>query len=88
MLKFLLFVIITVASIGFDRLEYDVIENAVFANITIRLTGMTNKEIVVLVSTADGSAICTFEFLPYAECCLKTICTCLDRYIHAEYVED
>ena len=67
MLKFLLFAIITVASIGFDRLEYDVIENATFANITIILRGMISKEIVVLVSTADGSAICTFEFLPYMQ---------------------
>ena len=48
----------TAASIGFDRLEYDVIENARFANVTIRLTGSISKDIVVLVSTADGSAVC------------------------------
>ncbi len=46
------------ASIGFDRAEYDVLENAMFSNVTIRLTGMIDREIVVRVTTQDGSAVC------------------------------
>ena len=46
------------ASIGFDRAEYDVLENAMFSDVTIRLTGMIDREIVVRITTKDDSAVC------------------------------
>lgn len=50
----------TTEGFGFDRLQYDVREDAQFANLTIRLSGMISTNIVVHVSTANGSAFCKF----------------------------
>ena len=64
----------TAASIGFDRLEYEAIEDAQFANVTIRLSGMISKDIVVHFSTADGSAICEFGVFCHISSANLTTC--------------
>ncbi len=51
------------ATIGFDATEYDVIENEMFSNVTIRLTGTIAKDITFRVTTRDDSAVCKYTSL-------------------------
>ena len=46
------------ATIGFDLAAYDVLESARTVNVTITLTGQTDRDLTVLLSTRNGTAIC------------------------------
>ena len=45
---------------GFDATQYSVIESASFVNVTIRQSsgGPLDRNVVILLETGDGTAIC------------------------------
>ena len=45
-------------TIGFDQSSYDIFENERVVNVTIVLTGATDRPITVVLDTRDGTAIC------------------------------
>ena len=56
--------------IGFDSSTYEVVENERFVNVTIVLDGRTSRDILITLSTRDGSAICEC----YVYCLCVSVC--------------
>ena len=50
----------SVATFGFDRGQYSVVENEVFVPVTIRqISGSTlNRNVLITLVTGDGTAVC------------------------------
>ena len=46
--------------VGLDRDSYSVLEGQEFANITVNMVGRATRNIVVLVQTMDGTAVCKY----------------------------
>ena len=46
--------------IGFDQSTYAVVEDERYVNITIVLNGRASREVLITLSTRDGSAVCEY----------------------------
>ena len=54
------FALLSVATFGFDRGQYSVVENETFVAVTIRqISGSTlNRNVLITLVTGDGTAVC------------------------------
>ena len=58
------FICSVVATFGFDRGQYSVVENEMFVTVTIRQVsgGPLNRNVFITLETGDGTAICELLF--------------------------
>ena len=57
---YVLFPVYVELVVGLDRDSYSVLESQEFANITVNMIGRATRNIVVLVQTMDGTAVCKY----------------------------